>query len=58
MDPGVYDGHPARAGDHGVEVKLGDLGKVIGQAGDAQQEILERRQVGGRAAPMAEQQRR
>jgi hypothetical protein len=41
-----------------VEVKFGDLGYVIDEAGYPQQRVPKRRDVGGRAAVVAEQQRR
>jgi hypothetical protein len=58
LDPGVDDVGAVGAGDDGVEVKLGDLGQVLGEPGDSQQQVAQRVQVGGRGAAVAAQQRR
>jgi hypothetical protein len=41
-----------------AEVELGDLGQVIGEPGDPQQQLAQRLQVGGRRPALPEQPRR
>jgi hypothetical protein len=53
------DGHDSVwAGDDRVEVEFGDVGVVLGEAGDPQQRVLQARDIDGRTAAVAEQERR
>ena len=54
----VHGDDGVRPGDHGVEVKLGDLRQVVGEPRDAEQGIAHRPDVGRRAARLPEQGRR
>src|SRR5580693_6477917 len=56
-DPGVHGEGSVGPGDHRVEVEFSDLRQVIGQPGDAQQDVGECGQVGRGGAAVAEQQR-
>src|SRR6202034_2504682 len=63
LDPGVGDVRAVRTGDDGVEVELGDLGQVLGEPGDTQQQVAQRvlgrgREIRGRGAAVAAQRRR
>jgi len=44
-DAGVHSDGAVRADDNGVEVKLGDLGQVVGEPGDAEQHVAQRGDV-------------
>jgi hypothetical protein len=46
-----------RPGDDGVEVQFSDLREVVREPGDAKNNGLQRTEVGGRCAAVAEQQR-
>ena len=56
-DPGGHGLRPVSTGDDRVEVQLRDLRKIIGKAGDAQQDAGERRGVHGGTARVPEQDR-
>lgn len=56
-DPGVDHVRAVRAGDHGVEVELGDLREVVGEPRYAHQDVLQRGDVDGGGTAVAEQQR-
>jgi len=58
LDPGIDGGNPVRPGDDGAEVQVGNLGQVVGELGDPQQDVAQSRDIGGGSAPVAEQQRR
>ena len=45
-DARVHGDDAVRADDHRVEVKLGDLGQVVGEPGDAKQGVTQRTGVG------------
>ena len=49
---------PSGADDDGVAVELADLGQLVGEHADAQQQVLERGDVSRRRAAVAEQQGR
>src|SRR5690349_23742577 len=48
LDPRVRREYAVRPGDDRVEVEFGDLGQVVGEPGDPQQQFAQRVQVGGR----------
>lgn len=54
--PRVHRERGVRSGDDRVEVELGNLRKVVGQPGHAQQHVAQRRQVDRGRAPVAVQQ--
>ena len=54
-DARVRGGDAVRAGDHGVEVELGDLRQVVGEPGYPEQDAAQRAQVGGGLAAVPEQ---
>jgi hypothetical protein len=56
-DPHVDDRGALRRDDDRVAVQLGDRGIVIREGADRAQDVLERRQVGGRRASVAGEQR-
>ena len=41
-DARIHGDGAVRADDYGVEVKLGDLGQVVGELGDAEQYVAQR----------------
>ena len=56
-DACVHGDGTVRAGDHGVEVKLGDLWQVVGEPGDPEQGVAQGPDVRGGLAAVTEQQR-
>ena len=51
-DPGVGGQAALGLGDHRIQVKLSDLGQVIGQPGHAQQDVFQRGDVYRRSTPV------
>jgi hypothetical protein len=41
LDPGIRDDGPVRPGDDRIEVEAGDLGQVVGEPGDPQQQVAQ-----------------
>ncbi len=56
-DPGIDGLHPVRAGEDRAQFELGDLRQVIGDSGDAQQQVPQRGQIGAGGAGVPEQER-
>jgi hypothetical protein len=56
--PGIHGAHIVVPGDDRIQVKLGQLGKIISQPGNPQEDVRQRPGVHGLPAPVPEQQRR
>ena len=56
-DPGIDGLHAVPAGENRAELELGDLRQVVGQLGDAQQQVPQRREIDAGSAGAPEQER-
>jgi hypothetical protein len=51
VHPRIHYLRAIRAGDNRIEVELGDLGKLVSEPGDPQQQVLQGGKIGRAAGP-------